>query len=138
MIKNVSSDWNTENVEFIVCLWSFPRRAFLYCVSNIQLGNKIQKILQGKSLYDQVIFRWNSFMKNNAQKISFIPHLSIFFKIFENLNHDLTLRTLSCVYIHGFIEERWGGVYTPHKILISACGIELKLELVLVFDRSRW
>ena len=38
-------------------------------------------------------------MKNNAQKISFIRLFSLFFKTFENLNHDLTLRT----YMHPYM-----------------------------------
>ena len=37
-------------------------------------------------------------MKNNAQKINFIRLFSLFFKTFENFNHDLTLHTLSSVY----------------------------------------
>ena len=54
-------------------------------------------------------------------------HLT-FFKTFENLNHDLTFRTLSFVYMHG-LKERY-----THPI---KSGMKLKLELVLVFDRSR-
>ena len=69
----------------------------------------MQKILQEKNLSDQIIFRWNSFMKNGAQKINFIRLFSLFLKTFENLNHDLTLRTLSSVYIHGLK----GDVHTP-------------------------
>ena len=30
-----------------------------------------------------------------------------------------------------------GGMYTPHEILTSTFGMELKLELVLVLDRRR-
>ena len=40
-------------------------------------------------------------MKNNAQKINFIRIFNLFFKTFENLNYDLTLRTLSSLYMHG-------------------------------------
>ena len=69
-------------------------------------------------------------MKNNAQKINFIRLFSLFFKTFENFNHDLTLHTLSSVYIHGLK----GG---PHEILTSTYGMKLKLDLVLAFDRSR-
>ena len=72
-------------------------------------------------------------MKNDTEKINFIRLFSLFFKTLENLNHDLTLRTLSSVYIYGLK----GGMYTPHEILTSTYGMELKLELVLVFDGSR-
>ena len=61
-------------------------------------------------------------MENNAQKINFLQLFSLFFKTFENLNHDLTFRTLSSVYIQG-------GMCTPHKILTSTYGMELNLEL---------
>ena len=53
-------------------------------------------------------------MKNKALKINLIQLFGLIFKTSENLDHGLTLRTLSSIYIH-----------------------ELKLELVLVFDRSR-
>ena len=72
-------------------------------------------------------------MKINAQKINFIRLFSPFFKTFENLNHELTLRTLSPVYMHGLK----GGMYTLHEILTFTYGMVLKLELALVFDRSK-
>ena len=74
-------------------------------------------------------------MKNNAQKINFLRLVSLVFKTFETLNHDLILRTLSSVYIHGL--KGMGGMYTSHEILTSTYGMELKFALVLVFDRSR-
>ena len=44
-------------------------------------------------------------MKNGAQKISLIWLFSLFLKTFKNFNHDLTLRPLSFVYIHGLKGE---------------------------------
>ena len=82
----------------------------------------MQNILQEKSLSEQVIFRLNSFMKNNT-----------FFKGFWKFEPWLN-PSYSELCIRTWFKD---GMYTPHEILTSTYGMELKLELVLVFDRSR-
>ena len=64
-------------------------------------------------------------MKNSTQNINFICLFSLLFKTFENLNHDLTLRTLSSVYMHGLK----GRCTHTQEILTFTCEMELKLEL---------
>ena len=77
-----------------------------------------------KNMSDQIHFMKFIYEK---QRLKNQFHLT-FFKTFENLNHDVTFRTLSYVYIHG-LKGR-----CTHSIKSE---MKLKLELVLVFNRSR-
>ena len=71
-------------------------------------------------------------MKSNAQKITLIRLFSLFLRL---LKFEPWLNpSYSELCLHTWFKEE---MYTPHKILTSTSEMELKLELVLVFDRSR-
>ena len=117
-----------KNLLYVFGLSLSKQKELFFIACNIQLANKIQNISQEKNLWVEVIFRWNTFMKSNTQKISFIWLFSLFVRLLK-----IWTRSLSFVDIH----DLKGDVHT-YEILTSmewSWNLNWCLSLIEVADR---